>query len=109
MQLTSFPYLLDKTAICVSCCSLALSLAAAAASLVCFSVCVGVYRQSFVGCSNAISVLQQRDGRMERRALLQLRDNLESVKSLALDSPNKRLFAGYKVSFCRLLLLVQLT
>ncbi|KAL8447925.1 hypothetical protein Emed_004220 [Eimeria media] len=50
----------------------------------------------FVGHGPSISVLQQQRSRLERGALLQIRDNLEDVHSLALDKPHRRLFAGYR-------------
>ncbi|KAL8271243.1 hypothetical protein Esti_004809 [Eimeria stiedai] len=49
----------------------------------------------FVGHGPSVSVLQQQRSRLERGALLQLRDNAEDVHALALDKPHRRLFAGY--------------
>lgn len=49
----------------------------------------------FVGHGHQVSILQHQRGRVERGAMLQLRDTGEIVHSMALDAERKRLFVGY--------------
>lgn len=94
----------------------------------CLSLLMGIYlslslsfflsplllsRGIFVGHGPQVSILQYQRGRIERGAVLQLRDRGETVHSMALDAERRRLFVGYGVrsllfSFTSLLLFLSL-